>query len=178
MEDDKQVTVWYDSLSSSYEELYGREQSVKLQHVKAFVQDEKFKLMVDIGCGPGMLLADFRTHYTYAVGIDLSSEMLKLAKRKRTDQVDLVRATARLLPFRDGLADLVVSISTLKTEPQFQTILDELSRVSSQSGILAFTLFDDPKSQAAGFQSNSFKIAKLSDRESLYCIRRQATHTD
>src|SRR5207247_3276846 len=74
--DDREVAERYNTLSPSYNELYGREQSPKHKAVIEFIADERFKILVDVGCGPGMFLESAQELYEYAIGIDLSMSMI------------------------------------------------------------------------------------------------------
>ncbi len=70
--------MYYDEISKSYEELYGLEQTRKIQHVLKLL-DEKPKKVLDVGCGTG-IASDYFENYT---GFDPSKELTKIAKEKK-----------------------------------------------------------------------------------------------
>jgi len=73
---------------------------------------------------PGMLLA-----------VDMSSEMLKLAKRKtRSKIVNLVRLDAAHLAFRDKTFDAIFVSFCLKITPTYEKAIEEAARVLKPKG--------------------------------------------
>jgi ubiquinone/menaquinone biosynthesis C-methylase UbiE len=74
-------------------------------------------VIVDIGCGPGMLAAALarRSAAVLVVGVDLSAPMLALAARRARHErrVAWVQANAARLPFADESIDVVVSVGSL-----------------------------------------------------------------
>src|SRR5437667_10931051 len=90
--DDREVAARYNTLSPSYDELYGQEQSPNHKAVIELIADEKFQILVDVGCGSGTFLKSAHELYEYAVGIDLSMSMLKIAKSRRSGKTDLILA--------------------------------------------------------------------------------------
>ena len=108
--------------------------------------------ILEIGHGPGHLQRLLRSRNLFAVGIDESASMGRLAKRNLTDspssttagskpdnplpayaQVNLTRGVAQHLPFCDGSFDTVVA--TFPTEYIFSSeTLDEAYRVLTDDG--------------------------------------------
>lgn len=70
-------------------------------------------VVLELGHGPGNLLVAMRNSNISAVGLDLSRQMGRLAKR-RNPKAALVRADGRRLPFADGSFDQIVA--TFPTE--------------------------------------------------------------
>jgi ubiquinone/menaquinone biosynthesis C-methylase UbiE len=76
------------------------------------------------------------------VGIDISPEVLQMAKR-HYPRMDSMKADIRSLPFGDGHFDSAVSLSTLDhfdTQSDILTALDELRRVLRPAGRLVLTM--------------------------------------
>lgn len=100
---------------------------------------------LEIGVGMGADFVRFRRAGAHSVGIDLSGESLKLARRNAAvHQVDatLTNADAESLPFPDGAFDLVYSWGVLHHTPDTQHALDEVRRVLKPSGVCRIMLYN------------------------------------
>jgi ubiquinone/menaquinone biosynthesis C-methylase UbiE len=168
--EDQTVAEWYNTLSPSYDELYSQEQSFKHKAVVEFLKNERFKILVDVGCGSGTFLQTSQQLYQYAVGIDISREMLKTAKKKIPAKIDLVLAASRTLPIKNQAVDGLVSISTLKADSSLPKLLTEMTRICRKNGVLAVSLFQKPESEIPPLLSDS-EQSVVSDRETLYFLR-------
>lgn len=61
--------------------------------------------VIDVACGPGLLLPTLAEHARSVVGVDLTRESLRLADEGAPAAAHLVRARAEQLPFRPGSFD-------------------------------------------------------------------------
>src|SRR5205807_2831333 len=106
-------------------------------------------------------------------GIDLSVEMLNMAKQRTTDgRIQLVRADASHLPLRDQIADGVTCVSMTESGPVLEKQFEELSRIATKGATLIMTIFDD-KDRTSWRQLGQTRIelvASLSNREQLYLL--------
>jgi ubiquinone/menaquinone biosynthesis C-methylase UbiE len=99
------------------------------------------KRVLDIGTGSGHLaieLAKARPGW-YITGIDISGDMLKLARRNavRTglaDRIDFRQASADALPFADGYFDLAISNASLHLWTDPIKVFNEIARVTAPGG--------------------------------------------
>jgi ubiquinone/menaquinone biosynthesis C-methylase UbiE len=179
--EDHRVAEWYDTLSSSYDELYGEEQSVKHRAVIDFIRNERFKILIDIGCGSGALLQETTQFYGNAVGIDLSKGMLKAAKTRKLAKTDFVLASLRMLPIKDETVDCVVSISTLKGDSNLTPFLNEMKRICRRRSVQALSLFLQLDSKIPPLLTSSEGSSRVSNRETIYFLRsnrRQKTNIE
>ena len=90
--------------------------------------------VLEIGPGPGVLLAQVTIQQPLAAGLDLSSGMLRQAKRRliRNGQpFRLARGEATRLPFKGGTFDAVISTFTLSAIPDGLGAVWEMARVTS-----------------------------------------------
>ena len=169
------ITKWYDALSKNYDELYGEEQAKKHAKVLQLLGNREFNIMVDVGCGTGMLLELVAPRCQVVLGMDLSAQMLIRAKQRATGAViQLVRADASHMPLQDHVADGVTSVSMTESGPVLEEHFNELSRIATEDSALVMTIFDD-KDQASWKQLNEPRVelvASLSDREHLYFLDR------
>jgi ubiquinone/menaquinone biosynthesis C-methylase UbiE len=169
--DERQVAEWYNTLSGSYDELYGKEQSIKYAKVLEVLGDRHFRVLVDVGCGTGTFLKQAEKIYEYAIGIDLSTKMLRIARERGTPNTDYVLASSSSLPLRDDSSDGVVSISTAKAEQNLPGFIDGLERISQKNSFMALTVFQRPGATDIVTLSNPVESTPISGREILYLVR-------
>ena len=117
---------------------YGRHARRLHADVMAAVGTFSFADVLDVGCGTGTTLAAIiaaragvRAH-----GIDLSSNMVALARARLGDGATVQVADAERLPFADGSVDLVTCVDSLHHYPDPGAALAEMHRVSRPGGAL------------------------------------------
>ncbi|MDR7280327.1 methyltransferase domain-containing protein [Catenuloplanes atrovinosus] len=97
-------------------------------------------LLIDVGCGAG-LLAPHLDGYGYRhVGVDLGAAALAQAAARG---VLPVRADAARLPFPDAVADVVVAGELLEHVPDLAATVAELCRVLRPGGLLVLDTLND-----------------------------------
>lgn len=130
-------------LSKYYDEratVFGKTvQSCQYRSVKSFAQRQavvldllkgvKGKKILDLGCGPGLFTFPLAQE-NEIVGIDLSLEMLRLARPDLTP----VKGDGTRLPFQNQSFDLVLAIEMLQHLPDFEPLLQEILRVLRPGG--------------------------------------------
>jgi SAM-dependent methyltransferase len=96
---------------------------------------------IDVGSGPGNVtsaLARAAGPDGLALGVDISRAMLARAvAAEASGNVGFLRADAQRLPFRDEVADAVVSLAALQLVPDPTAALDHMVRVLRPGGRLA-----------------------------------------
>lgn len=114
----------------------------------AFASLKRGETVIDLGCGGGLdvFLAAQRVGPTgKAIGIDMTPEMLELARRnaaKADDgqplaNVEFHQATIDKLPLPDATADCVISNCVINLAPDKQAVFAEIARVLKPGGRLA-----------------------------------------
>jgi ubiquinone/menaquinone biosynthesis C-methylase UbiE len=101
------------------------------------------KKVLDVGVGTGFLSTMLAEMGHDVVGIDLSEEMIKNARKKmdaRGLKVKLELGDAENLPFEDESFDAVVNRAVLWTLPNPKKALSEWKRVLKPNGSLCFFL--------------------------------------
>jgi ubiquinone/menaquinone biosynthesis C-methylase UbiE len=89
--------------------------------------------ILELGHGPGHLQRSLRDRSLFAVGLDESPQMARLAKRHAGGRANLTRGVAQSLPFAAQTFDTVVSTFPSEFIFDSQTI-SEAQRVLRQSG--------------------------------------------
>ena len=94
--------------------------------------------VVEIGCGPGQVGLVVQAHGRYVVGVDISSEMARLASRRL--RAALV-ADLRELPFAGGQIGALVAFYSLihVPRPQLAAAVGEFHRVLRPGGRVLFS---------------------------------------
>ncbi len=102
------------------------------------------EVVVDLGCGGGLdvLLAARKVGPEgKAIGIDMTDEMLDLARRNAVKSgarnVEFHRATIDKLPLRDASVDCVISNCVINLAPDKPAVFREIARVLKPRGRLA-----------------------------------------
>ena len=93
------------------------------------------RVVVDLASGSGPVARELAQPGRTVVGVDLSDAELRLAQRRGAGP--LVRADARVLPFRDGSVDVVTSSLGLVVVQPLTEVLAEVVRVLRPGGVLA-----------------------------------------
>ena len=101
----------------------------KLSHIP-------FQSALDLGCGTGEMLKLIlqKDPFKELYGIDISEEMLAVAKSKLPEQVQLFQGDSEMLPFSDGSFDVVYCNDSFHHYPSPQNVLREVHRVMKPGG--------------------------------------------
>ena len=101
----------------------------KLSHIP-------FQSALDLGCGTGEMLKLIlqKDPHKELCGIDLSEEMLAVAKSKLPEQVKLLLGDSEVLPFPDNAFDVVYCNDSFHHYPAPQNVLREVNRVLKPGG--------------------------------------------
>ncbi|MBQ0855287.1 class I SAM-dependent methyltransferase [Streptomyces sp. BH-SS-21] len=150
----------YDTWAARYAELFanGLEDfpldRAMLGAFAAFVRADGGGPVADLGCGPGHVTSLLDSLGLDVSGIDLSPEMIAIARAARPDlRFEVGSMTA--LDRADGeLAGVLARYSIIHTPPeQLPLVLTEFQRVLAPGGhlLLAFQAHDDPAELAESF---------------------------
>ena len=106
---------------------------------------ERCSVAVDLGCGTGMVLEALRAKADQVIGVDGSSRMLELSRRRFADNLDNV--SLRIgeldhLPLRDGEGDFACINMVLHHLSDPSVALGEIRRILRPGGWLLVTDFD------------------------------------
>ncbi|MEO8097648.1 MAG: class I SAM-dependent methyltransferase [Acidobacteriota bacterium] len=106
---------------------------------------------LEIGCGPGRLMRPMSRHFAEIHGVDVSDEMVALAKEKLRDIPNAhphVCDGARLTEFPDAWFDFVYSYAVFQHIPSREVVLEylgEIQRVLKPGGLARLQLNGLPR---------------------------------
>ncbi len=130
----------YDLTADMYDMRYGEEQKAKYEAAlkKLSVKDD---LILDIGCGTGLLFNYVSAKARMVCGIDFSRKTLLRAKKRAASfpNVHLALADADHLPLRKGAFTLVFAFTLAQNVPNPVATLREARNIASSGARLVFT---------------------------------------
>jgi ubiquinone/menaquinone biosynthesis C-methylase UbiE len=115
--------------------------------------DGNGKTMLDLGCGTGYHLKQYRERGFELTGVDGSAEMLKEA-RKINPEIEFYQGDVAKIPLPDASFDFVVCIEVLRYLPDIQPCLKEIARVLKPGGSALVTA-------APPLQANLYPLVNL-----------------
>lgn len=148
--DDKIFYEKYSQMNRSKEGLSG---AGEWETLKGMLPDFKGKRMLDLGCGYGW-------HSIYAmengassvVGIDISQNMLKVAKEKtHFSEVEYICGAIEDMDFKEESFDIVLSSLAFHYIKDYKELIEKITKVLKPNGILIFTV-EHPVFTAYGTQ--------------------------
>lgn len=109
--------------------------NIQAKITKKLLKKAGGKNILDVACGTGRFFPLYAPREIY--GIDVSSEMLKqAAKRKKVKIKKLQVADAEHLPFKDQTFDVVNTSQFIMHTPYYRKIIKEMTRVTKIGGSL------------------------------------------
>lgn len=193
---DKTPTSWqlFDKIASTYDSInrilsFGRDQKWRRTLAHHLPQQKNLKIL-DLATGTAdqiiSLFLDEKKSIQKAIGLDLSTEMLEIAKKKISekpykDKIQFLKASAEKIPLEKETFDAVTLSFGIRNIPNPKLALCEIHRVLKQNGrclILEFSLPPAPirpfylfylrkiLPRIGGFLSKSGKLTVISMKPS------------
>ena len=135
--DKRKVRDNYDDLGGGlYDLRYEEEQSRKYDAAVLLTNPRGDDLLLDNGCGTGMF---FRQINSPCIGLDLSANLLTVAKENLKPNHSLVNSDSEFLPFREGVFHGVYAITLIQNLPDKSLAVSEMRRVSRAQATLVVT---------------------------------------
>lgn len=98
-------------------------------------------LVLDVGCGTGLISKKLTIKRYSVFGIDLTYNFLLLAKTKYNSLKNIfVKSIAEQIPLRNNIANGVICIQTLDHINNFDVVIGEISRICKKDGIFIFDM--------------------------------------
>ena len=96
------------------------------------------RLVLDAGCGGGLVARELAAAGATVVGLDRSLGSLGVARRAVGGRFRPAQGQLERLPFADGTFDVIVAADVLEHVPDLPAAVAELARVLAPGGRLAF----------------------------------------
>jgi ubiquinone/menaquinone biosynthesis C-methylase UbiE len=130
----------YNTIAKEWDQSRFQPSPVKLKMLKSGIK------VLDLGCGNGVLTKVALKKFRHYVGMDISRELLNIAKKKYNDDIkqgraEFVLGDVQKLPFKDEEFDFIISCAMLHhipTKVNQQKVLNEVWRVLKKGGSAVF----------------------------------------
>ncbi len=134
----------YDLTAKIYDMRYAEEQAAKIEVALKNLESlnmERQSLVLDEGCGTGLLFNYVTDKAEMVVGLDISRKILAEAKRRseKLDNVHLVLADSDYAPFKDSVFSHVFAITLIQNIPNPEKTLAEAKRVARENAVIVVT---------------------------------------
>jgi ubiquinone/menaquinone biosynthesis C-methylase UbiE len=140
-----QTRAYYDEFAARYEERRdgrdpgGYHDLVDELEVGFVERWGRGRDVLEVGCGTGLILRRIAAFAGTARGVDLSPGMLEQARARG---LDVIEASATLLPFPDASFDVVCSFKVLAHVREIGLALAEMARVTRPGGVVLAELYN------------------------------------
>jgi ubiquinone/menaquinone biosynthesis C-methylase UbiE len=131
----------YDLTAHIYDTQYAEEQTAKIEAAMKGVSVEKRGLVLDVGCGTGLLFNYVASKAETIVGLDVSRKILLQAKKRaeKFKTVHLILADADNMPLKDDIFSHVFAITLVQNMPNPVKTLNEVKRVAKTDAVIVVT---------------------------------------
>ena len=125
----------YDQIAKGYNKQYYVEQETKIKVALMELTRKKEEIILDVGCGTGLLFPHLATKIKLVIGVDVSSSIIHQAKKraKEFENTALVIGDGDHLPFPNETFDAVLAITLLQNMSKPNQTLNEIKRVNKQT---------------------------------------------
>ncbi len=125
---------------NSYKELFEKEKLFLRKTIKANSR------VLDIGCGDGRIISEFKDIPSEIVGIDSDDKAIEDAQKvfSKEDKIKIMKGNAFKLPFENESFDYVLLMMTLVNFSENKLkALSEMKRVLTKSGSIIISVYSD-----------------------------------
>jgi SAM-dependent methyltransferase len=143
----KQITQTYNGLGQEYYEMrkgkkfpYFYNELTESPTTFKLLGNVKGKKILDLGCGPGFHLSKIIKLKAKVKGIDISEELVKIAKKQNPPIEIKLGDITKKLPYKDLEFDAVISSLVLGHIANWNCVLNEVKRILKKDGIFIFSL--------------------------------------
>lgn len=131
----------YNQSARVYDTQYFEEQEAKITTIIRNLHVPPDSIVLDAGCGTGLLFKHLADKTELIVGLDISRGLLQEAIKKAQpyQNVALVMADADNMPFPNRAFDMVFVVTLLQNMPDPRANLEEISRVGKPTASIVVT---------------------------------------
>jgi len=131
----------YDITAHMYDMRYAKEQAAKIKVALEGLKAEKYGVVLDAGCGTGILFSYIVDKAEAIVGLDISRKILLCAKKRvrNLQDVHLILADADSMPLKENSFNHVFGVTLLQNMPNPVKTLNEIMRVAKKNANIVVT---------------------------------------
>jgi len=131
----------YDQSAKVYDVQYSEEQEAKIRTAMDNLTLSGGIVILDAGCGTGLLFPHVAKRVKLFVGVDISGSIVKEAKKrvKAHENTALIRADTDYTPFPNQTFDVAFVVTLLQNTPKPRRTLTEMKRVTKQNATIVAT---------------------------------------
>jgi len=135
---------FYDRISPIYDEVFV-DHRIHAETILEVLNDiysdqEQETLVLDLGCGTGMLGTMLTDKGYKVIGLDISFKSLCVL-RKHISRFSVIQADANFLPISDDSFSTVVCLGVWRHFPDVQKVINEVSRILTNDGVFIVGYF-------------------------------------
>jgi ubiquinone/menaquinone biosynthesis C-methylase UbiE len=178
----------FDHIAGRYDEWYQTPlgqtaDRLEKKAVFALATAEPGTVCLDVGCGTGNYALDLAAKGLSTVCLDSSGEMLRASGAKARQaglHTRLVQARAEHMPFRTGIFDLVISVSTLEFAEDQEAAAREMLRVLKPGGqvvvgvLMRWSVWALLRRLKGALASTVYRSARFLSAREVYALLRSA----
>jgi ubiquinone/menaquinone biosynthesis C-methylase UbiE len=137
----RDVMQRYDLTAHIYDMRYAKEQIAKIEPAMESISMEKESLVLDVGCGTGLLFNYVANKAKAVVGLDISRKILLQAKEraKKFPNAHLILADADNMPLKKGIFSHIFSVTLIQNMPNPLKTLTEVKRAAKENALMVIT---------------------------------------
>jgi ubiquinone/menaquinone biosynthesis C-methylase UbiE len=131
----------YDLTAHIYDMQYAEEQTAKIKGAMESINIQKESLVLDVGCGTGLLFNYVANKARVIVGLDISRKILLQAKRraKKSRRIHLILADADNMPLKENMCSHIFALTLIQNTPNPLKTLNEIRRVTKENAVIVVT---------------------------------------
>lgn len=164
----KSEETW-DKIAESFDKTRKKPWPIVIDFIK---NQQKNKIFADLGCGNGRHLIPAANHFKKVIGIDISSELIKIVEKKirlkKIDNVELIHSNLINIPIKENKIHSIIYIAALHNiryrKNRIQS-LKEIKRIMKKNGSALISVWSQEqekfreifeKKKKEGFEQKEF----------------------
>ncbi len=149
----KKIVKMFDEIAPSYDIVnrivsFGSDKLWRKIAIKKSLKHlPKNPKILDVACGSGDMIEEWKKYTDNIIGLDPSQKMLEVA-RKRFPEIKFYQGLAQNLPFDDKSFDVISISFGIRNVVEIQKAIEEFARVLKKEGILLILEFTKPEKKS------------------------------
>lgn len=137
----RKIMQRYNITANMYNMRYEKEQTHKITALFKELPIPEHSLILDVGCGTGLLFQHVSNKTNRIIGLDVSKQVLRQAKREtqKRQNIHLILADADNIPLQQNVSKYVFAITLLQNMPHPIQTLKEMRRAATTNAVIMVT---------------------------------------